>query len=231
MSDDAHLVETTIDSTAVFDGALLHVRKDSVRLPNGATSTREYIVHPGAVLVAPRLQDGRWIVERQFRYPVGRVILEFPAGKRDAGESALATGQRELLEETGYRADTWTPLGVVHPGVGYTNEAIERGAPRGSSTSAAGWTTTSISTSSRCADPSCSRRSTAGRSPTRRRSPRCSGSRGAATSRDRAAAARARARAGRGLPVRDGRRRPIGRRRRLGAQPARRHRRGLGAGR
>jgi ADP-ribose pyrophosphatase len=125
MSDDAHLVETTIDSTAVFDGALLHVRKDSVRLPNGATSTREYIVHPGAVLVAPRLPDGRWIVERQFRYPVGRVILEFPAGKRDAGESALATGQRELLEETGYRADTWTPLGVVHPGVGYTNEAIE----------------------------------------------------------------------------------------------------------
>ena len=123
--DDAHLVETKIDSEAVFDGRLLHVRRDTVRLPNGRTSTREYIVHPGAVLVAPRLPDGRWVVERQFRYPVGRVFVEFPAGKRDPGESALATGQRELLEETGYRAATWTRLGVIHPGVGYTDEAIE----------------------------------------------------------------------------------------------------------
>ena len=128
MSDaggDDHLIETLIDSEAVFDGRLLHVRRDTVRLPNGRTSTREYIVHPGAVLIAPRLPDGRWVVERQFRYPVGRVIVEFPAGKRDPGESALATGQRELLEETGYRASTWTRLGVIHPGVGYTDEAIE----------------------------------------------------------------------------------------------------------
>ena len=123
--DDDHLVETLVDSEAVFDGRLLHVRRDTVRLPNGRTSTREYIVHPGAVLVAPRLPDGRWVVERQFRYPAGGVFVEFPAGKRDPGESPLATGQRELLEETGYRAATWTRLGVVHPGVGYTNEAIE----------------------------------------------------------------------------------------------------------
>lgn len=123
--DDAHLVETKLDSETVFDGRLLHVRRDTVRLPNGATSTREYIVHPGAVLVAPRLRDGRWVVERQFRYPVGHVVVEFPAGKRDKGETALETGQRELLEETGYRAKTWTRLGVIHPGVGYTDEAIE----------------------------------------------------------------------------------------------------------
>jgi ADP-ribose pyrophosphatase len=125
MTGDEHLIETRRASEAVFDGRLLHVRRDTVRLPNGRTSTREYVVHPGAVLIAPRLDDGRWVVERQFRYPVGRVFLEFPAGKRDAGESARETGERELLEETGYRAASWTKLGDLHPGVGYTNELIE----------------------------------------------------------------------------------------------------------
>jgi len=125
MTGDEHLIETRLASEAVFDGRLLHVRRDTVRLPNGRTSTREYVVHPGAVLIAPRLDDGRWVVERQFRYPVGRVFLEFPAGKRDAGESARETGERELLEETGYRAASWTKLGDLHPGVGYTNELIE----------------------------------------------------------------------------------------------------------
>jgi len=125
MTGDEHLIETRLASEAVFDGRLLHVRRDTVRLPNGRTSTREYVVHPGAVLIAPRLDDGRWVVERQFRYPVGRVFLEFPAGKRDPGESARETGERELLEETGYRAESWTKLGDLHPGVGYTNELIE----------------------------------------------------------------------------------------------------------
>ena len=125
MTSDEHLIETRLASEAVFDGRLLHVRRDTVRLPNGRTSTREYVVHPGAVLIAPRLDDGRWVVERQFRYPVGRVFIEFPAGKRDAGESARETGERELLEETGYRAESWTNLGDLHPGVGYTNELIE----------------------------------------------------------------------------------------------------------
>ena len=125
MTRDEHLIETRLTSEAVFDGRLLHVRRDTVQLPNGRTSTREYVVHPGAVLIAPRLDDGRWVVERQFRYPVGRVFLEFPAGKRDAGESARETGERELLEETGYRAESWTRLGDLHPGVGYTNELIE----------------------------------------------------------------------------------------------------------
>lgn len=123
--DDAHLIEERIASEAVFDGRLLHVRRDTVRLPSGRSATREFIVHPGAVLVAPRLPDGRWVVERQFRYPVGRVFLEFPAGKRDAGESALETGRRELLEETGYTARSWARLGLLHPGIGYSDEAIE----------------------------------------------------------------------------------------------------------
>ena len=125
MTSDEHLIETRLNSEAVFDGRLLHVRRDTVRLPNGGTSTREYIVHPGAVLIAPRLDDGRWIVERQFRYPVGRVFVEFPAGRKDPGESARETGERELREESGYRATTWTKLGDLHPGVGYTNELIE----------------------------------------------------------------------------------------------------------
>lgn len=125
MTQDDHLIETRLTSDAVFDGRLLHVRRDTVRLPNGRTSTREYVVHPGAVLIAPRLDDGRWIVERQFRYPVGRVFVEFPAGKKDPGESARETGERELLEETGYRAASWQKLGDLHPGVGYTDELIE----------------------------------------------------------------------------------------------------------
>ena len=123
--DDGHLIETKLDSESVFDGRLLHVRRDTVRLPSGRTATREYIVHPGAVLIAPRLPDGRWIVERQYRYPVGQVFLEFPAGKRDPGESALETGRRELREEAGYEAATWTRLGVIHPCIGYADEMIE----------------------------------------------------------------------------------------------------------
>jgi ADP-ribose pyrophosphatase len=109
----------------VFDGALLHVRRDRVRLPNGATATREYVVHPGAVLIVPILDDGRLVLERQFRYPVGRVMLEFPAGKVDPDESPLATAQRELREEAGYVARTWRHLGTVHPEIGYSTEAIE----------------------------------------------------------------------------------------------------------
>ena len=124
-SRDVHLLETKLDSESVFDGRLLHVRRDTVRLPSGRSATREYIVHPGAVLVAPRLPDGRWVVERQFRYPVGRVFVEFPAGKRDPGESAFETGRRELAEEAGYEAASWTRLGLIHPCIGYSDEAIE----------------------------------------------------------------------------------------------------------
>src|SRR5258706_15817685 len=97
--DDAHLVETGLASHVVFAGALLEVRSDRIRLPNGGEATREFIVHPGAALVVPVLADGRLVLERQFRYPVRRVMLEFPAGKIDAGETPLATAQRELVEE------------------------------------------------------------------------------------------------------------------------------------
>lgn len=122
---DAHLIETKVSSEVVYDGALLHVRRDMVRLPGGGTARREYIIHPGAVLMIPVLGDGRLIVERQFRYPPNKVFIEFPAGKLSSGEDALATAKRELIEETGYEASTWTWLGRIHPVIGYSNEVIE----------------------------------------------------------------------------------------------------------
>ena len=123
--DDSHLIETKVSSEAVFDGKLLHVRRDVVRLPDGSLATREHIVHPGAVLIVPVLPDGRLVVERQFRYPLNRVFIEFPAGKRDPDESTEDTARRELREEAGYEATRWTPLGAIHTLISYTNEQID----------------------------------------------------------------------------------------------------------
>ncbi len=121
----SHLHEERLDSTQVFDGVLLDVRRDRVRLPDGGESVREYIIHPGAVVVIAVLDDGRLLFENQFRYPLQRDFLELPAGKIDAGEAVEQTARRELLEETGYEADTWRHLGVMHPCIGYSDERIE----------------------------------------------------------------------------------------------------------
>jgi ADP-ribose pyrophosphatase len=118
------LTETRISSEAVFDGKLLHARRDVVALPNGEQATREYIVHPGAVLVIPVLPDGQLVFERQFRYPLNRTFIELPAGKIDPDEDPLITGQRELLEETGYTAEHWEFVATLHPCIGYSSEAI-----------------------------------------------------------------------------------------------------------
>jgi ADP-ribose pyrophosphatase len=123
--DDGHLIEVRIESQDVYRGRLLQIKCDRVRLPDGSEATREYIVHPGAAMIIPILPDGKLLMERQYRYPIGEVMLEFPAGKLDPGEEALTTAQRELLEETGYRAAHWEWLAGVHPIVSYSTERIE----------------------------------------------------------------------------------------------------------
>ncbi|HEY9109690.1 MAG TPA: NUDIX hydrolase [Roseateles sp.] len=132
---DDHLIERPLESTQVFRGHFLDVRRDKVALPDGAISHREFIRHPGAVMVVPLLDDGRLVMERQYRYPMGRVMLEFPAGKLDAGEPPLVCGQRELLEETGYSAAEWAYAGVLHNAIAYSDEGIHiyfaRGLSRG----------------------------------------------------------------------------------------------------
>lgn len=122
---DAHLREDTVASEEVFRGRLLEVRRDLARLPDGSEATREYIVHPGAVMVVPLLDDGRLVMERQWRYPLERVMLEFPAGKLERGEAPYLCAVRELAEETGYTAREWARAGVLHNAIAYSDEAIE----------------------------------------------------------------------------------------------------------
>jgi len=123
-NSDPHLREECTSSEVLFQGNFLMARRDHVRLPDGHTATREYVVHPGAVVVVPFLDDGRLVLERQYRYPVGHVMTEFPAGKLDAGEDPLLCGQRELLEETGYTASEWAYAGAMHLAVAYSTEII-----------------------------------------------------------------------------------------------------------
>jgi ADP-ribose pyrophosphatase len=117
--------ETTVDSERIFDGVLLHVRADTVRLPNGNHSKREYIEHQGAATVLAFLDERTILLERQFRYPLRRHFIELPAGKIDPGEEPLRTAQRELKEECGYEAADWRHLGTLHPCIGYADERIE----------------------------------------------------------------------------------------------------------
>jgi ADP-ribose pyrophosphatase len=122
---DEQLVERRIKSDSVYDGHFLKVRRDEVRLPDGKTAFREYVVHPGAVMIVPFLDDGQLVVERQHRYPLDRVLVEFPAGKLDPDETTLACARRELREETGYAASEWAYAGRIHNACAYSTEFIE----------------------------------------------------------------------------------------------------------
>ncbi|MBO8150906.1 MAG: NUDIX hydrolase [Candidatus Marinimicrobia bacterium] len=117
-------VEKTKSSRNIFKGKLLDVYVDEVLLPSGRTAVREYIKHPGAAVVIPYVGNGELIFVRQYRYPVREVTVELPAGKIDTGEDSIATVERELIEETGYRANRFVELLCFYPSVGYTNEIL-----------------------------------------------------------------------------------------------------------
>ena len=125
-ADDSHLIEQGTGSTLLHKG-FLELRRDTVRLPDGSSATREYVRHSGAVAVVPLLDEGpnpRIVMVRQYRYPVAKVLLEFPAGKIDPGEAQIACAVRELKEETGYSAAEWAYGGEIHNASAYSDESI-----------------------------------------------------------------------------------------------------------
>jgi ADP-ribose pyrophosphatase len=125
MSDSADFTETPISSKIVFDGVLLKVIEDTVRLPDGKQTVREYIRHPGACMMIAFLDERTILMERQYRYPLHRHFIELPAGKIEHGEDPLETARRELREECGYEAREWRHLATLHPCIGYADEHIE----------------------------------------------------------------------------------------------------------
>lgn len=120
-----NLTETRIDGDLAYNGHFLKVQRDNIELPDGRKAVREYILHPGAVVVLPLLDDGRVLLERQFRYPLGQTFIEFPAGKIDRNEAPLDSAKRELLEETGYTATDWQFVGKIHNAIAYSDEYLD----------------------------------------------------------------------------------------------------------
>jgi ADP-ribose pyrophosphatase len=124
LEQEEGLAEQTLDDRLMYEGDYLKLHRATVQLPNGATSYREYLKHPGAVMIIPLFENGDVLLERQYRYPMRKVFIEFPAGKKDAGEAPLETAKRELLEETGYRAERYTHVTDIHNALAYCDEVI-----------------------------------------------------------------------------------------------------------
>lgn len=120
-----NLKETQVDSKLAYEGHFLKVQRDTVSLPDGKLTAREYIKHPGAVVILPLFEDGTVLLERQYRYPLHQVFIEYPAGKIDAGEDPLACAKRELQEETGYSATEWQHVCTIHNAIAYSDEHLE----------------------------------------------------------------------------------------------------------
>ena len=123
--DDEHLAEKKISGEGVYDGIFLKMKRDIVSLPDGQHAVREYLEHPGAVAILAVLDDGRILLERQYRYPIAQAVIEIPAGKLNAGEDPLLCAQRELQEETGYTAKHWSKIRRIHPVISYSTEFID----------------------------------------------------------------------------------------------------------
>ena len=123
--DDEHLAEKKISGEGVYDGIFLKMKRDTVLLPDGQHAVREYLEHPGAVAILAVLDDGRVLLERQYRYPIAQAVIEIPAGKLNAGEDPLLCAQRELQEETGYTAKHWSKIRRIHPVISYSTEFID----------------------------------------------------------------------------------------------------------
>jgi ADP-ribose pyrophosphatase len=122
---DQHLKEERVSGEDIYDGIFLKMKRDQVSLPDGNQAVREYLTHPGAVAILALLDDGRVLLERQFRYPIAKVCIEIPAGKLEPGEDRLACAKRELLEETGYCATSWHFIRRIHPVISYSTEFID----------------------------------------------------------------------------------------------------------
>jgi len=123
--DDEHLAEKKISGEGVYDGIFLKMKRDIVSLPDGQYALREYLEHPGAVAILAILDDGRVLLERQYRYPIAQAVIEIPAGKLNTGEDPLLCAQRELQEETGYTAKHWSKIRRIHPVISYSTEFID----------------------------------------------------------------------------------------------------------
>lgn len=122
---DTHLKESKVDGELVYEGHFLKVERDVIRLPDGKQAVREHIRHPGAVVILPLFDDGSVLLEKQFRYPLDQVFIEFPAGKIDPGEDHLACAMRELQEETGYTATDWQFVCTIHNAIAYSDEHLD----------------------------------------------------------------------------------------------------------